>query len=255
MRNPFQLAVTLLTCAVCVLPFAALAQTPASESTKPTTTSPATAPASSPDTANAKAAVAGMWSLSLTTPQGEVPMTMVVSDNAGKLAGVISGTRGQMAVNGASAAEGVTLKFSVPYQGAPMPITLTGKPAADALSGDADFGGQATGTWKASRLSPEGVTGVWKFTSTGGDGSHNPGVLTLLEKAGVVSGRLVMNQPNLDGVIKGNKTDAKLALTMDATVDGSPMSITMPGRVDGPASLAGTYSVADVSGSWTATRQ
>lgn len=45
----------------------------------------------------------------------------------------------------------VVLVLTIDYQGAPMTITLTGVVADGRMSGGADYGGLAEGTWSAAR--------------------------------------------------------------------------------------------------------
>jgi hypothetical protein len=127
------------------------------------------------------AALSGLWTVSVVSPEGQHPVAMAVAEQDGRLVGVLSGAAGQVPVEGTRTAEAVSLRFSVNYEGAPLPITLTAKPGGDSLSGAADFGGQAQGTWTASRVSPTGLNGAWTFSADAGDGPI-PGALTLLEE-------------------------------------------------------------------------
>lgn len=198
--------------------------------------------------------LAGVWTVAVTSPQGETPVTLALTDDNGRLAGVLSSPRGNVPVEGTRTADAVTLRFSVNHEGAPLPVALTAPAGADALSGTADFGGQASGTWKASRTTPKGVEGVWLFTAVHNDGTESKGTLTLLESNGSVNGRLIIRERNVDGVARGALKDGALALTVDATVDGSPITIDLPGEV-AAEKLSGTFAVADISGRWSATRQ
>lgn len=205
-----------------------------------------------PAAAQDNTALSGLWSGSVTSPEGQHPVSMVVVEQDGRLAGVLSGAAGQVPVEGTRTAEAVSLRFSVNYEGAPLPITLTAKPGGDSMSGAADFGGQAQGTWTASRTTPTGVNGAWTFSADDGNGPI-PGALTLLEGNGKVSGRLLVRSRGVDCVISGTHVDGVLTLKADGTVDGSPVAIDLPGKVDG-ATISGTFAVADLSGRWTATR-
>lgn len=196
----------------------------------------------------------GVWDVSIVSPEGATSSTLAVADDGQRLAGVLGSPRGNIPVEGSRTADTVTLRFSVQYEGAPVPIVMTAPLGGDALAGTVDFAsGQASGTWKASRAIASGINGVWAFTADGGEGAI-PGVLTLLERNGEVSGRLVVRSRGVNGVVKGTRAESALRLTVDATADGSPVTIDMPGKVDGEA-LSGTFSVADLSGRWSATRQ
>jgi hypothetical protein len=198
--------------------------------------------------------VAGVWTLTVNSPEGAASARLAVADESGRLSGLISGERGSYPVQGTRAEDKVTLNFTIRYDGAPLPITLTAKPAADTLEGAVDFGGQETGTWKATRTDAGAADGAWTFTASDSSGSSSTGVLTLLDANGTVNGRLVIRSRGVDGAVKGIRTADALKLTVEATVDGSPITIDLPGSVDGKA-LKGTFSVADLSGTWTASPQ
>jgi hypothetical protein len=199
------------------------------------------------------ATVSGLWSGSVLSPEGQHPISVAVVEQDGRLVGVLSGAAGQVPLEGTRTGDSINLRFSVDYQGAPLPITLTAKPGADALSGTADFGGQAQGTWSASRVSPTGISGAWTFSADAGNGPI-PGALTLLEEGGKVNGRLLVRSHGVDGVVTGTNGNGALTLKVDATVDGSPVTIDLPGKVDGATSLSGTFAVGDMTGRWSATR-
>ena len=196
--------------------------------------------------------LSGVWNVTVMSPEGQHPASLVVMEQDGRLAGLVSGGAGQAPVNGTRTADAVTLRFSVDYQGAPLPITLTAPASGDALSGVATFGDDAQGSWKATRLTPTGLSGAWNFSADPGDGPI-PGSLTLLENDGTLSGRLVVRSHGVDGIVSGQNGGGTLTLKVDATIDGSPTTISLPGKVEGEA-LSGTFSVGDLSGRWTATR-
>ena len=45
----------------------------------------------------------------------------------------------------------MTIVLTIDYQGSPMVITYTGTTDGKTMSGDADFGGLAQGSWSAAR--------------------------------------------------------------------------------------------------------
>lgn len=196
--------------------------------------------------------VAGLWNVVVVSPEGEATASLAIAEDGGRVAGLLSGARGQVPVEGTSTSDALTLRFSVMYEGMPLPITLTAAPTGDTLSGQADYAGQATGTWKATRATANGVNGVWSFSADAGDGAI-PGALVLLDENGTVYGRLVVRSRGVDGRVTGTQQNGALALKAEATVDGSPVTIDMPGKVDG-AGLSGTFSVGDIFGRWSAAR-
>ena len=71
----------------------------------------------------------GTWKVTMTSPQGSHPMTLVVTDTAGKLAGNVAGEMGTLPAAVETSETGVKILFTVDYQGSPLPIALTGKVA------------------------------------------------------------------------------------------------------------------------------
>ena len=203
--------------------------------------------------AQTASSAAGVWNVTVQSPQGPASATAVLADENGRLTGMLSGDRGQYPVEGTRTPDNITLRFTIRHDGSPLPITLTAKPGAEALDGAVDFGGQESGTWTAKRAPSGDVTGAWVFSAKDTSGTPRTGVLTLLDQNGAVTGRLVIRSRGVDGVVKGTRADGTLELVTDAQVDGSSMSISMPGTV-GADGLNGTFSVEDVSGTWTAVR-
>jgi hypothetical protein len=204
--------------------------------------------------AQGNAGASGVWTLSVTSSAGTETAQAVVAEDNGRLTGIIASSRGQYPVEGTLTADSVTLRFTIRYEGSPLPITLTATPDAGQVSGRADFGGQESGTWTARRASSNGVDGAWAFRAVDGSGSSSAGVMTLLERDGAVSGRLTIRSRGIDGTVKGTRAGNTLKLVLEAMVDGSPVTVDLPGERAG-AALKGTFSVADISGSWTATAQ
>ena len=93
----------------------------------------------------------GTWSFTTQSPQGETTSTLVISEDGGKLKAVAKSERGErpydsIAVDGSNIKMALTINFS----GSPMTIVYTGKIDGAKMSGEADFGGMATGTWSAT---------------------------------------------------------------------------------------------------------
>ena len=194
----------------------------------------------------------GTWSVAVTSPDGVFPAALALTEEGDRLTGIVVGERGPAPVEGTRAADGVTLRFSITYEGAPLHIVMSAPAARDELSGRVDFGGVAEGTWTARRDAPAGVSGAWAFTADDG-GMPVPAQLMLVEDGGRVNGRLLARSHGIDGLVRGTVTDGVLQLAVDATVNGSPLVIDLPGRLTGET-LAGTYAAGDRAGRWTAVR-
>jgi len=96
--------------------------------------------------------IVGTWEMTTNSPEGTRTNTMVVSNDGGKLKAVAKSERGELPYTSVEV-EGnkVTIVLSITYQGTAMVITYTGQIDKTTMSGDADFGGLAQGTWSAVR--------------------------------------------------------------------------------------------------------
>jgi hypothetical protein len=86
------------------------------------------------------------------SPEGTTMNTMVVSNVDGKLKAVARSERGERPYDSVEVqGNNVTIVLTISYQGSPMVITYSGKIDKTEMSGAADFGGLAQGTWSAAR--------------------------------------------------------------------------------------------------------
>jgi len=93
----------------------------------------------------------GTWDLTTISPEGEFKSTLVVREESGQLKAVGKSAQGErpydsVAVEGSK----ITLVVTISYNGSPMVITYNGTVDKDKMSGEADYGGLATGTWSAT---------------------------------------------------------------------------------------------------------
>ena len=94
----------------------------------------------------------GTWEVTTVSPESTRVHTMVVSKDGDGFKAIAKGPNGELSYDSAELkGTAVTLVLTINYNGAPMVITYTGKLDQGTLSGDADFGGLATGTWSAKR--------------------------------------------------------------------------------------------------------
>ena len=102
-------------------------------------------------TLHAQKAGVGTWAFTTISPEGETKSTLVIRDDGGTLKAVAKSERGERPYD-SIAVEGnkITLVLTISYNGSPMTITYTGTIEKEAMSGEADFGGLATGTWSAT---------------------------------------------------------------------------------------------------------
>lgn len=101
--------------------------------------------------AHAQNPAVGTWAFTTQSPEGEFKSTLVIREEGGKLVAVGKNPQGErpydkVTVDGTK----ITLVITIDYQGTPMVITYAGAIADAKMSGEADFGGLATGTWSAT---------------------------------------------------------------------------------------------------------
>jgi hypothetical protein len=147
MRTPFFATLGL---AVFVVPASAAAQSSAGQQTPPPTP-PAPAAPAKPGDAKAPESIAGKWDMSAETPQGTMPVTLVIKLDGKKVTGTMASQQGETPLEG-EFAEG-KLTWSIVFQGGSgsMNITFNGALKDDGtLAGTFDFG-QGEMKWSATR--------------------------------------------------------------------------------------------------------
>ena len=100
----------------------------------------------------AQSAAVGSWELTTSSPEGTFVSQLEIRDEGGKLVAVGKSPRGErpydsIAVDGSR----IVLVITISYNGTPMTITYRGEIKGKEMSGDADYGGMATGSWSATR--------------------------------------------------------------------------------------------------------
>ena len=96
--------------------------------------------------------IVGAWEMTTNSPEGTTTNTMIVSNVDGKLKAVAKSERGERPYDSVEVqGSNVTIVLTITYQGSPMVITYSGKIDKTEMSGAADFGGLAQGTWTAAR--------------------------------------------------------------------------------------------------------
>lgn len=223
----------------------------------------------------AQANVAGDWDVTLNSPQGATTIHATLKQDGEKVSGVLKSAMGELPFDdGKLVGSDLTIAFSVPFQGTPLLITLTGKVADTAIDGRADFGGMAEGEWSAKRpdanaaangdapaaaapaattASVGGIVGKWDVTFKTPQGDF-PATVTIINDAGKLSGT-VSSQLG-DAPISGTLDGASVKLLLVANnPQGGTMNVSMTGEMQGDAIVNG---MADVSGmgqmEWSARR-
>jgi hypothetical protein len=201
----------------------------------------------------------GTWDMTLETPQGTRNFPFSLKEDGGKL--VPSAPFKSAEVKGDS----ITMKMTVKFQESDMEITYTGKIKGDDMSGDADFGGLASGTWTAKRKAAgsaapapgaapaqsgaTNVSGTWNATVETQAGTGSPSFVLKQDGenlTGTYKGQF--GEAPLKGTVKGN--DISFAFKVDA--QGQSLDITYTGKVNGD-SMSGKVVLGSFGeGTWTA---
>src|SRR5919204_4729659 len=96
--------------------------------------------------------VTGDWDVTINSPQGANTVHVTFKQDGEKLSGVLKGQAGQLPFeNGSVVADDLKFSFTVPIQGTPLEITMTGKVKESTIEGKAEFGGFGEGDWTAKR--------------------------------------------------------------------------------------------------------
>jgi hypothetical protein len=102
--------------------------------------------------ATAQNAAVGAWEFTTQSPEGTFVSQMEIREEAGTLVAVGKNSQGErpydsITVDGSR----IVLVMTISYNGTPLTITYRGEIAGRQMSGDADFGGMATGSWSAEK--------------------------------------------------------------------------------------------------------
>jgi len=94
----------------------------------------------------------GAWDFTTNSPEGTFTTQLEIRQEAGALVAVGKSPQGERAYD-SIAIDGNRIKLvvTINYNGTGLTITYTGTIDGKEMSGDADFGGMASGSWSASR--------------------------------------------------------------------------------------------------------
>jgi hypothetical protein len=203
----------------------------------------------------------GTWNLTLTSPQGSHPTTVVIKEDGGQLVGELTGLPTVGGLKVATSEAGVRMTFAVDYQGQPVDVVMVGKLTGAEMKGTVDYaGGAAAGDFQGtkgaaaagsptsagvSNAGPASLTGTWVLASSGGTGWS----MDLTQDGSAVTGTLKNTDQGISLPLKGTLDNG----TLDLAVMGD-MTGTIKGKVEGPA-LKGNFDVSGETGTWSATRK
>ena len=100
----------------------------------------------------AQSTLDGEWVVTINSPLGpfEFPVT-IVQEGDELTVSTTPSPEGELAFMGRVDGSSVRFEFDTDYEGAALPITLTGRITSGRMEGPANFGGLAVGDWNAVR--------------------------------------------------------------------------------------------------------
>jgi hypothetical protein len=199
-----------------------------------------------------------------------------------KVNGLFKSPNGELPFTGTMTGSELKFAFQIPFQGAALDITMTGKVDAETMTGKADFGGMAEGDWTAKRApatttaattaSPSAATApaadattpsATTTTATGFGGKWDvmlktpagdfPANATLTDEGGKLTGTFgsQMGEVQVAGTSEGNA----LKLTMVAVTPQGNMNVILTGDLQGDEIINGKAEVEGLGQmEWTAKR-
>ena len=218
--------------------------------------------------------VSGEWDVTITSPMGANTTRTTFKQDGDKLSGVLKGRQGELPFEGGTVTGNeVKWAFTVPFQGASLEITLTGKVDGSTMSGKANFGGMAEGDWTAKRVDPNAapaasttttappaatatptsLTGKWDVVVKTQMGEI-PAVADITESDGKITGTIEgpAGAVELSGTLEG--TTLKMSFTAVTPAGSMPISLT--GEVTGDSISNGKAEFgAAGQAEWTAKRK
>ena len=218
---------------------------------------------------NAK--VTGDWDITVESPQGKRTSQLVIKEEGGKLSGAMKSPRGERPLETISVkGNEITFTMTINAQGQDIVITYKGKVDKDTMSGEADFGGFASGSWSAvphkevaapaatpsaapAAASDTNITGVWDFTVDTPNGTGTP-VFTLKQEGETVTG--TYKGALGDSAVTGTFKNGEVKLMIKVKPQGQDLEVTYTGKVDAKDHMTGKVSFGGMGeGTWTAKKK
>jgi len=219
----------------------------------------------------AQTTIAGDWDMTINSPQGSNTVKVTFKQDGEKVDGLFKSPQGELPFTGTLTGDELKFTFSIPFQGQPLEIAITGKVEAAAMTGKANFGGMAEGDWTAKRAETTaaaaatppsaapstaasgggGLAGKWDVTFIT-PGGEFPANATFTEEGGKISGTFgsQMGEAPITGTVDGRT----FKLTMTAQTPQGSMDVALTGEVDGD-SIKGKAEIAGMGQmEWSAKR-
>jgi hypothetical protein len=227
------------------------AQTTTSTTTSSTTTTTEPTPA---------ADIVGTWDATFTAQQGPIPGQLVFKKDGPKIVGTVTSQVGTSPLEAEVKGKTVMVRFTIPRDQGPLAIQLDGTVDGETIKGSIGTGGQAVGTWVATRAkdapstSSPSLTGTWNVTIELPNMTANP-TMILKQEGEKVTGEYVSAQYGkspMTGTLKGS--DVVMSFQMNA--EGTPLNVTYSGKLEKDGTMKGSVTYGDMmSGTFTATKK
>jgi hypothetical protein len=231
-----------------------------------------------PAFAQTPASVVGDWDVTINSPQGANTTRVAFTQDGDQVKGLFKSPNGELPFTGTMTGNELKFVFQVPFQGAALDITITGKVDAETMAGKADFGGMAEGDWTAKRVAATAASTTTSSSSTpatttttttttssvaGFGGKWDvmlktpagdfPANATLADEGGKLTGTFgsQLGEVQVAGTSEGNA----LKLTMVAVTPQGNMNVVMTGDLQGDEIINGKAEVEGMGQmEWTAKR-
>jgi hypothetical protein len=225
-------------------------------------------------TALAQTSISGDWDMTIQSMQGTNNVRVTFTQDGEKISGIFKSPMGELPFqDGTLTGDDLKFGFSLPIQGQPLEITMTGKVDGSTIAGKAQFGGLGEGDWTARRvedaaaapaepaptpasapaLAAAGISGQWDVTVKTQMGDV-PISADLTESAGKVTGSLVGPAGPVD--VSGTFDGSALKLSFVARTPQGDIPIEMSGELTGDSIVNGKADFGGMGqGEWTAKRK
>jgi hypothetical protein len=210
----------------------------------------------------AQAALAGLWEITLQTPQGANTVGLTLKQDGDKVTGDLTSPLGSVPISGTTTGNDVAMTATIELQGMSMQLGLKGKLEGETFNGMVAFGdfGEFAFTGKRGVATPSAAaastaaspktpaaggsdaSGKWNITLKMGPAGEFPLTADLKQEGQNVTG--TFSSQAGDVPVKGTMTGPSLKLEFTAETPQGPLPITITGDLTdagfaGKASLAG----------------
>jgi hypothetical protein len=231
--------------------------------------------------AQTAADVTGAWLVMLPVPQGGTTLEVTLKQDGEAVTGTIASPMGTVNVTGTMVAGALSIKYSLPLQGTPLDLTMTGKltaadgGAAENMTGVVSIGGLGELPWTARRKPPASAlavapppapaaapdpatagtaAGKWNIVLKAGQGEF-PMAADLEQQGEQVTGTVILAAvPGSALKVHGTMRNTTLSLTFAVPTPQGEMNGTIAGEL-GAAGFAGKATLGPLGDAdWTGTR-